>query len=49
LWTWIYILDDRIDFGGVKVKRLVHDTIQISNSVTSFDLEWFWKLISCGK
>ena len=46
LWSGIYVFYDRIYFCGVEVERLVHHSIQISDSVGSLDSEPFGKSVS---
>ena len=42
----INVVADRINLRGVEIERLVHCSIQISNAISSFDLETLRKIVA---
>ncbi len=46
LWPRIDILYDGVRLRRVEIKRFVHHTIQVRNSISCFDFKRFRKLIS---
>ena len=42
----IYIVDNRIDLGGIEIKRLVHHSVQIGHAIGGLHLEEFGKTVA---
>ena len=46
LWSWIDIVDDRIDLGRIEVEWLVHGAPEVGDAIGCLDLEYLRELIS---
>ena len=45
----VYVLDDGIFEGRVKIKRFVHHAVEVGNAICSFDYKRLGELVACGK